>query len=250
MVNPIILNQPTVFNGLGTLSYTVSTTGNYVFKFQSTLPFIAAGDPPFTSGLAQESTNVTVVADVSGSLNSTYWTFNSAGDLRQYYVWYNINGAGVDPAPAGKTGIQVTGATNVSALNVGVATRTAIAASSAATDVIVTGATTHVILTNRQQGQSTDAANGTASPGFSYSITQGSFGVPPESALDVVVKNGATVLAQFGNPTPTQEMLMGSLVIQATAADVITVVLSSLSQADNYLNVVKTQLSIQQGLLK
>lgn len=41
------------------------------------------------------------------SLNNTYWFINSANNVEQYYVWYNVNGAGIDPAIVGKTGLMV-----------------------------------------------------------------------------------------------------------------------------------------------
>jgi flagellar hook protein FlgE len=47
---------------------------------------------------------VTCGADTGGSLGGTYWTIDTGAT--NYYVWYNT-GASVDPAPAGRTGIQV-----------------------------------------------------------------------------------------------------------------------------------------------
>lgn len=38
MANTLILDKPFVFNGLGTLTYTVATTGNYNVKVQTTVP--------------------------------------------------------------------------------------------------------------------------------------------------------------------------------------------------------------------
>lgn len=45
MANYLLLNQPQVFNGLGTLTFTVPTTGNYNVQFQCTVPeALATGD--------------------------------------------------------------------------------------------------------------------------------------------------------------------------------------------------------------
>ncbi len=45
MANYLITNQPQVFNGLGTLTYTVPTTGNYNVQYQVTVPeAVATGD--------------------------------------------------------------------------------------------------------------------------------------------------------------------------------------------------------------
>lgn len=247
MTNALQVNQSTVVGGLGTQSFTVVTAGLYTLEFKSFLPYLASGSQPQSTVPSSEVTDVTLVADSGGSLNSTYWTFNSAGDLYGFYVWYNINSAGVDPAVSGRTGIEVAGATNATANTLAGATRTAIAASSAASYVTVSGATSHVILTNIQVGAATDAANGTASPGFSYSITQGSYGVPAISGLDVQLKQNSTVLARFGFPSPTQPIMGGSVRISASASDVLSVVLSSLSTADNALNAVKTIVNLYQG---
>jgi hypothetical protein len=36
-----------------------------------------------------------------------YFLINSAGDVNQYYVWFNVNGSNSDPSVVGKTGIEV-----------------------------------------------------------------------------------------------------------------------------------------------
>jgi hypothetical protein len=41
------------------------------------------------------------------TLNNKYFYINSALNANQYYVWYNVNGTGVDPLIVGKTGIMV-----------------------------------------------------------------------------------------------------------------------------------------------
>ena len=43
----------------------------------------------------------------SNSLNSKYLLLNSANNENSYYVWYNVNGTGVDPVVPGKTGLMV-----------------------------------------------------------------------------------------------------------------------------------------------
>ncbi len=247
-INSLQLNTSTPVTGLGTQTFNVATAGFHTVQFKSFLPCLSAGGPTPTTVPSPEVTDVTLVADSAGSLNSTFWTFNTAGDLLGYYVWYNINSAGVDPAPAGRTGIAVAGATNATATTLATATRAAINASTAASYVTVSGGTTHTILTNIQYGQATNAANGAASPAFTYSITQGSYGVPAMSGLNVVIKNNSTVLASYGFPTPTQPIMGGSVAVNAAASDVITVIFSSLSDADNALNAVKSIVNVFQGL--
>jgi len=118
---------------------------------------------------AAEITTVQCVADVAGSLNSKYFTINSADDLIQYYVWFNVNSAGVDPAIAGKTGLAVALATGANANTVAAAVAAVLdpLASFAAAAVTDT-----VTVTNASVGVTTDAANGTASPGFTINVTQ------------------------------------------------------------------------------
>lgn len=70
-----------------------------------------------------EITSITPVADVGGSLSSTYFTINSPGT--SYYVWMNVNGVGVDPTPGG-TGIAVVFAASSAADVVGLAVAAAI----------------------------------------------------------------------------------------------------------------------------
>ncbi len=126
-------------------------------------------------GNAQVET-VTTVADVAGSLNSTWFHLFSANNATTYYVWYNINSAGVDPAPGG-TGIMVAAATGASANAIATATAAAIDPSS---DFVATALSNVVTITDSAFGPATAPSNGTASPGFSYSVTTP--GVNPGSA--------------------------------------------------------------------
>lgn len=247
-INSLQLNDSTPVSGLGTQTFNVPTTGRYTFAFKSTIPYLPAGSATPTTAQSKASVNVTCAADTAGNKNSTFWTFNSAGDLYGYYVWYNINAAGVDPAPTGRTGIEVAGATGATAATLATATIAAIVASTAASYVTATaGASGHVVLTNIQYGLCTAAANGSASYGASYATTAGSYGDPETSGLGVVLKNNSTVLARYGFPSPSQPSMGGRVVVQATAGDVLTIVLSSLSGADNALNAVKTVVNLFAG---
>lgn len=100
----------------------------------------------------------TIVAnpDVAGSLNNTYFLY--ASNTTAYYVWFNINSAGVDPALAGRTGIQISAATNASAATLGGLMRTAMTV----TGVVITGSGATVIATGAT------ASDGAAPTGFSF----------------------------------------------------------------------------------
>lgn len=252
-INSLQMNQSVPVAGLGTQTFNVVTTGNYTLSFKSFLPYLASGGLPQSTSPSANVTDITCAADTAGSRNNTYFIFYTAGNLRGYYVWFNINAAGTDPAVAGLTGIEVDGATGATASTLGGAARTAIAASSAASYVTVSGGTSHVILTQLNPGTLTAAANGAggSSAGASFSVTAaGSYGVPAISGLNVVIYGGAagtTVLARYGFPSPTQPILGGSVQIAATAADIINVTFSSLSDADSGLNAVKSVVNLYQG---
>jgi hypothetical protein len=250
MTNGLQLNQSTVVAGLGTSSYTASSTGIYTVEVKSFLPYFAAGQPPQSVSVSPEVVNVTAAADVAGSKNSTWWKFYSASDAYGFYVWYNINGAGVDPAPAGLTGIQVAGATGATAATLATATIAAINASATASLYVVAsaGASGHLILSNLQYGDASSAANGTASYGAAFSITTaGSFGTPPASGLTVKIYNNSALVLTLANPSPTQAILGGSVSMSITSGNAVDVVLASLSDADSALNAVKSIVNLYQG---
>jgi hypothetical protein len=71
-----------------------------------------------------EISNVIPEADISGSLNNKYWLLSSP--TTDYYIWYNVNSSGTDPAIAGKTGIEVAVATDDLGSSVALATKLAI----------------------------------------------------------------------------------------------------------------------------
>jgi hypothetical protein len=64
-----------------------------------------ASDYSFIAGVAQEST-INIGPDISSSLDGTYFTFYSANNAQEYYVWYFVT-SGVDPMIPGAIGIEV-----------------------------------------------------------------------------------------------------------------------------------------------
>jgi len=60
------------------------------------------------------------------TLNNKYFYVNSAANVDEYYVWYNVNGAGVNPNIVGKTGIMVAISTGSTAQAVAQATKNAL----------------------------------------------------------------------------------------------------------------------------
>lgn len=50
---------------------------------------------------------IATVADVNSNLSGKYFLLNDAIDTREYYVYYVVDGAGVDPLVPNKTGVAV-----------------------------------------------------------------------------------------------------------------------------------------------
>lgn len=98
----------------------------------------AAGDTAVVNGTTftavdhREATNVTYGSDSSGSLNSTFFTFQDQTGVYKYYLWFSINNAGVDPKVAGRVGIKIIGATGASAATLATASVTATAGTTSA----------------------------------------------------------------------------------------------------------------------
>jgi len=108
----------------------------------------------------------TTRADVSGDLNNTYLDNLYDGLGNGYYIWFNINGAGVDPALAGKTGIMIAGATNASANFFATTIRSTVAAISGGTKFATSGSVAQVIITNLNTGAAVDLVDGAVPTGF------------------------------------------------------------------------------------
>jgi len=130
------------------------------------------------SHTAAEVSSITCVADVSGSLNNTYFEFDimlADGTLKKYFVWFNINAAGVEPTPApvaygdARTAAVVAEATNATADAIAAATKLVI---DALTDVTCTVASAVLTITNDQIGAVDDTHDGAGgATGFTFSTT-------------------------------------------------------------------------------
>lgn len=66
---------------------------------------------------------VTMVADVAGSLNGKYFLLNTGQNEKKFYVWYNVGGTGVDPALLDREGVEIPVQFNDSAAIVALATK-------------------------------------------------------------------------------------------------------------------------------
>lgn len=114
-----------------------------------------------------EITSITCLADSAGSLNSKYFLINTALDAIGYYVWINVNNAGVDPAISGRTGVEVDVATGATASAVATAVAAAL---DALAGFAASSSGAVVTCTNATSGPTTDASAGNS--GFTIAVTQ------------------------------------------------------------------------------
>ena len=157
-------NAP-LFGGVG-IKTLPSSTSNFSFGagVADTTAYVFDGQPDAPA--VQEITELTYRADVSGDLNNKAHTLSAPeGD---YYVWFNVNAAGVDPALTG-TGIEVALATNSTADAVASAVQSAV-------DLLTPfGASVNsnvVTVTNATGGDVADAADVDIGGTFSVSVAQ------------------------------------------------------------------------------
>ncbi len=111
---------------------------------------------------------ITTRADVSANLNSKYFLLNSANAGVGYYVWLS-NGTGVDPAPAGRTGVPVTFTNNDTANTIGDLVAAAI---DGLLEFVAPNPAANVItVTNAASGPFVPASD--VNTGFTFAVTAG-----------------------------------------------------------------------------
>ncbi len=124
-----------------------------------------------TNPTVAEVSDFTAVADSSGSLAGTYIKFCSQGDAHCYAPWFKVSGTGTAPVITGYTAVEVDITTDDTDSTIAGLLRTTLNAAPYTTYFTITGATTHLIVTNVAKGTATDGNVGTS--GFSVSKTQG-----------------------------------------------------------------------------
>lgn len=113
-------------------------------------------------------------ADVASSLQNNYF-YIYLPNLTKYYVWMNVGGAGVDPAPAGATEVEVTFAANASASAVASAVQSAIDALAGFTATVSGNVVTVTNVTAGYAPQAHDPGITLSDSGYVFNlITQGS----------------------------------------------------------------------------
>lgn len=141
------------------LGETINVTGS--------TDFLATAAAVATIGSRAEVTTVLCVGDTAGSLNNKYFYLNSNLDTTEYYVWFDVDAGGTDPAIAGKTGLQVAISAGDSAATVASALQAVIDAEA---DFGASVATDTVTITAAAAGPVTDASDA-GTTGFTITVT-------------------------------------------------------------------------------
>jgi hypothetical protein len=160
MINATSHTQYLTWNGNGTQPFLELAQIGDVITFGT--DFSSANQGSYMvlrSGAAQTQIASFVMptgAQFAASGPGQYFLINSAGNINQYYVWFNVNSGNSDPAIGGKTGIQVhilngdnaaTVAANAAAV-VGAVTGLTATSSAGVLTVSTTGAQTTILPSN------------------------------------------------------------------------------------------------------
>ncbi len=176
------------------------------------------------TGAARNVDTVTAVADVGGSLNSTYFWFYVA--TTQHYVWLDVDNGGGDPSVAG-TAHEVDISANDNAATVGAAI---VAVIDAIANISASGAAT-MIIENDNVGVVTAAAfdGASTSTGFTFSntiagaaaYTASYFYAVSSDAKDTAAGVGTQAIRVFiidenGNPSYTDIEMGGATPVRSS----------------------------------
>lgn len=147
-------------------------------------------------------TSITCPAGSASGLNSTWFRIHSTENLYRYYVWFNVDSGGTDPAPGGLTGVEVAVTSGDTSTQVATAVASALdglSYFSASSDSAV------VTCTNSTTGICKDATNQGSVPGLSISITtEGHDADRYRMPSDVYKMIGVDAIEGSGDPYPVR----------------------------------------------
>ncbi len=116
------------------------------------------------SGVAEISTVDTTGLTAAGLANKYFTLFGASGG---FYVWFNLDAGGVDPAVTGKTGVPVAIVTGATAGQIATAIASAL---DALADFAATPSSNVVTITDAATGARTDIADGNSSLALAVSV--------------------------------------------------------------------------------
>lgn len=171
------------FTGYSSTSTSITVIANVI---GAAFGVLSAGTSGFTVGQVRNSATQYQAFSVIGilaasGLNNKYFRFSNT--TTQYYIWFNVNGGGVDPAPGG-TGIQVHLISTYSATDVAGAIREAISGYQV-TGITVTSAAT--IPQSSYWTFQTNTASSTQNYYTWYSINNGGIDPAVTNAIGIEV---------------------------------------------------------------
>lgn len=142
-------------------------------------PSESSSKPNYSSainpGALPEITDFTF-GDAASMTSNDYFFFNSSADAREYYMWVNKDGTGVDPDPVvGKTGVELVVTTGDTAQQVAIAARNAFNGTFYPDFTAIVRATPNddtVRVTNTSAGTCTNAVNFNMNAPFVIAIIQ------------------------------------------------------------------------------
>lgn len=159
-------------------------------------PLHSSSKPQYVSALnpgsVPEITQITV-GNAASLTSNQYFFINSSGDFRQYAVWVNKDGTGIQPnAPGVNAYIEWDVTTGQTATQVASQLANALAATLAGDFSTVAGIGL-VTVTNRSAGTTTDAVNFNVGAPFAISVTQqgtgrGNFAIHDGDNLTLAIK--------------------------------------------------------------
>lgn len=161
------------WNGVGTQPNFVNTRMGDIVTLGVDFASANQGDyMVLRSGAAlPEITDLIMPAGSQFTLSNpgAYFLIQSAGDVNQYYVWFNVNGTNTDPAVGGRVGLEVNILSGDTATSVAAKAALVIGAATGLTATALNGITT-VTTTGLQE--TTDATNSTMPAPFTVNVMQ------------------------------------------------------------------------------
>jgi len=159
----------------------------------------------FIASLAiAEVSTVTINAVASATWNGKYFLLNSASDSAKYYVWFQTDAVGTDPAVAGRIGVLVSLVAASDTTTTLVASKIVTAMTTASSlqvgDFTTTSSTNVVTITNIKKGAVTDIADGAGALALTTALatlavtTQGSYGEALAEIQEVTVPAAASIV--------------------------------------------------------
>lgn len=152
---------------------------------------------------AAEVSTATFTGITAVSLSNKYFTINSP--TAAFYVWFNLDAGGVDPAPGG-TGLEVAVTTGDSATTIATAVKTVVDADAA---FVSTNTGAVVTITNAAVGAATDITAGNS--GATVAVTtQGTSNAPIATFTVPATSNFSLAIPKEGMPFSTGILVSNS----------------------------------------